>query len=161
MTRFRNFKLAGLAALLFMACAASANAKDGEIGCVDTVFKLIGPNHKVCISSFRDPDVPGVVCHLSQAKTGGISGAVGLAEDKSEFSLSCVQAGPIALPLTIPPQQAVFSERTSIFFKSTRVTRFYDKDNNALVYLAISDKLIEGSPKNSISNVAISPWVQH
>lgn len=155
-----NLKFAGFMAILLLAAGAPASAKDGEVGCVDTTFKLIGANHKVCINSFRDPNVPGVVCHLSQAKTGGISGAIGLAEDKSEFSLSCIQTGPIALPLNIPPQQTVFNERTSIFFKSTRVTRFYDKDNNALVYLAISDKLIEGSPKNAISNVAISPWAQ-
>ena len=137
-----------------------ARAQDGEVGCVTTAFKLIGANHKVCVSSFHDPDVPGVVCHLSQAKTGGLAGSVGLAEDKAEFSLSCVQMGPIPDTLTIPPQQAVFSEKTSIFFKSTRVTRFYDKANNALVYLAISDKLIDGSPKNSISNVALSPWAK-
>ena len=141
--------------------AGPALAKDGEVGCVDTAFKLIGANHKVCISSFRDPNVPGIVCHLSQAKTGGIAGSVGLAEDLSEFSLSCVQVGPIAEPLNLPAQQSVFSEKTSILFKSTRVTRFYDRENNALVYLAISDKLINGSPKNAISNVAISPWAQH
>ena len=156
--RFIGYWLVMAAAVM---AVPEAQAKDGEIGCVDTAFKLIGPNHKVCISSFRDPNVPGIVCHLSQAKTGGLSGAVGLAEDKSEFSLSCVQVGPIAEPLNIPPQQAVFTEKTSIFFKSTRVTRFYDKENNALVYMAVSDKLIDGSPKNSISNVAISPWAQH
>ena len=156
--RFIGYWLVMAAAVM---AVPAAQAKDGEVGCVDTAFKLIGPNHKVCISSFRDPNVPGIVCHLSQAKTGGLSGAVGLAEDKSEFSLSCVQVGPIAEPLNIPPQQAVFTEKTSIFFKSTRVTRFYDKENNALVYMAVSDKLIEGSPKNSISNVAISPWAQH
>lgn len=139
----------------------AAAAKDGDLGCVDTAFKLIGPDHKVCISSFRDPNVPGVVCHLSQARTGGLKGAVGLAEDKSEFSLSCVQSAPIALPLTIPAQQDVFSEKTSVFFKNTKVTRFYDRENNALVYLAVSGKLIDGSPKNSVSNVAISPWIQH
>ena len=156
--RFIGYWLVMAAAVM---AVPAAQAKDGEVGCVDTAFKLIGPNHKVCISSFRDPNVPGIVCHLSQAKTGGLSGAVGLAEDKSEFSLSCVQVGPIAEPLNIPPQQAVFTEKTSIFFKSTRVTRFYDKENNALVYMAVSDKLIDGSPKNSISNVAISPWAQH
>ncbi len=151
--------MAIFAALLAVAASTQAWAKDGELGCVDTAFKLIGANHKVCISSFRDPSVPGIVCHLSQAKTGGIAGSVGLAEDKSEFSLSCVQSGPIVEPLNIPDQQSVFNEKTSVFFKSTRVHRFYDRDNHALVYMAISDKLIEGSPKNSISNVAISPWL--
>ena len=153
-------RLALLAFVLAVGMTGQALAKDGELGCVDTAFKMIGPNHKVCISSFRDPNVPGIVCHLSHARTGGVAGAVGLAEDKSEFSLSCVQTGPISEPLNIPDQQPVFTERTSIFFKSTRVHRFYDKENHALVYMAISDKLIDGSPKNSISNVAISPWTQ-
>ena len=148
-------------AVVVWSAVQSAVAKDGDLGCVDTAFKLVGPDHKVCISSFRDPNVPGVVCHLSQARTGGLKGAVGLAEDKSEFSLSCVQSGPISMPLSIPGQQDVFSEKTSVFFKNTKVTRFYDRENNALVYLAVSGKLIDGSPKNSVSNVAISPWVQH
>lgn len=148
-------------AVIALSAVQSAAAKDGDLGCVDTAFKLIGPDHKVCISSFRDPNLPGVVCHLSQARTGGLKGAVGLAEDKSEFSLSCVQSGPIPVPLNIPNQQDVFNEKTSVFFKNTKVTRFYDRENNALVYLAVSGKLIDGSPKNSISNVAISPWAQH
>jgi CreA protein len=146
-------------ALLAVLSPAPAAARDGDIGCVTTAWKLIGANHKVCVSSFRDPDIDGVVCHLSQARTGGVMGSVGLAEDLSEFSLSCIQAGPIHTPLAIPEEREVFNESTSIFFKGTKVVRFYDKENNALVYLAVSRKLIDGSPRNSVSNVAISPWL--
>ena len=148
------------AALLTLTLTSTAHAKDGELGCVTTAWKLLGANHKVCVSSFRDPDVPGVVCHLSQARTGGVKGSVGLAEDVSEFSLSCVQTGPIAAGLKLPDQQEVFTERTSVLFKGTHVYRMYDRENNALVYLAISRKVVEGSPRNAVSNVAISPWAQ-
>ena len=152
-------RLAILSLLLLF--AQPALAKDGDVGCVTTAWKLVGANHKVCVSSFRDPNVPGVVCHLSQARTGGVMGSVGLAEDVSEFSLSCVQTGAIAPPVNLPAEQEVFDEKTSVFFKGTKVVRFYDRDNNALVYLAISRKLIDGSPRNSVSNVAISPWAAH
>ena len=148
-----------LSAALF-ALSSSAQAKDGELGCVTTAWKLLGANHKVCVSSFHDPDVSGVVCHLSQARTGGVKGSVGLAEDQSEFSLSCVQTGPIAAGLKLPEQQEVFTERTSVLFKGTHVVRMFDKDNNTLVYLAISRKIVDGSPRNAVSNVAISPWAQ-
>ena len=152
-------QLALLSAAL-LATSTKALAKDGELGCVTTAWKLLGANHKVCVSSFRDPDVPGVVCHLSQARTGGVKGSVGIAEDVSEFSLSCVQTGPIAAGLKLPEQHEVFTERTSVLFKGTHVVRLFDKENNALVYLAISRKIVEGSPRNSVSTVALSPWVQ-
>ena len=152
-------RLALLSAAL-LALSTPALAKDGELGCVTTAWKLLGANHKVCVSSFRDPDVPGVVCHLGQARTGGVKGSVGLAEDLSEFSLSCVQTGPIAPGLKLPEQQHVFTEKTSVLFKGTQVVRLFDKDNNARVYLAISRKIVEGSPRNAVSTVAISPWTQ-
>jgi CreA protein len=55
-------------------------------------------------------------------------------------------------------QEEVYSARTSIFFKRTHVYRVLDKKRNTLVYLAISDKLIDGSPQNAISTVPIMPW---
>jgi CreA protein len=143
----------------FIALLASSGALSAkEIGCVTTAWKLIGANHKVCVESFSDPKVPGVTCHVSQAKTGGISGAVGLASDPSQFSLACRQTGPITLPAKLPKTETVFSEDTSILFKETKVDRMWDADNNTLVYLAISRKLIEGAPANSISTVPVMPW---
>ena len=104
--------------------------------------------------------MPGVTCHVSQARTGGVKGGLGLAEDPSRFSLACRQVGPITLPARLPEQQEVFSERTSIIFKATRVVRFYDKRRNTLVYLAYSTKVVEGSPMNSVSSVPVMPWRQ-
>jgi CreA protein len=134
---------------------ASSAALSEEIGSVDTVFKLIGPNHKIVVEAFDDPGVQGVTCHVARAKTGGISGAVGLAEDPSEASIACRQVGPISFPRPLPPQQEVFNERASILFKRIRIVRMVDARRNTLVYLTYSDKLIEGSPKNSITAVPV------
>ncbi len=129
-----------------------------EVGCITTSWKLIGANHKVCVQAFDDPKVQGVSCHISQAKKGGISGAFGLAEDPSQFSIACRQTGPIIIKEKLPEQETAFSEDTSIFFKSTRVIRLFDVKRNTLIYVAISRKLIDGAPKNSISTVPIMPW---
>jgi len=143
-----------MAALMVAATPLAAD----EIGSVDTAFKLIGPDHKIVIEAFDDPAVEGVACHLSRAKKGGISGAVGLAEDPSEASIACRQIGPISIRDDIEDGDEVFSKRTSAIFKRTHVVRFLDRKRNVLVYLVYSDKLIDGSPKNSISTVPIRPW---
>jgi CreA protein len=136
----------------------STGAMASEIGCITTAWKLVGANHKVCVQAFHDPQVPGVTCHVSQAKTGGIAGAVGLAQDPSEFSLACRQTGPITLPAKLPEREEVFSESTSVLFKDTQIYRLFDSANRTLVYLAISRKLVNGSPANSISTVPVMPW---
>jgi len=129
-----------------------------DIGCLDTTFKFLSPNDSVCVSAFEDARVAGVTCHISQARKGGWGSVVGLSEDPSRFSIACRQTGPISLPEKLPDQENVFSEKTSIFFKNTKVIRMFDKKHNTLVYLAVSRKLIEGSPQNSISTVPIMPW---
>jgi CreA protein len=130
-----------------------ANAE--TIGSVDTVFKFIGPDHKIVVEVFDDPKVGGVSCYLSRAKTGGIKGAIGLAEDKADASVACRQVGALSFNGKLPRQEDVFSERASIFFKHVRVVRMVDPKRNALVYLVYSDKLIEGSPKNSVTAVPV------
>jgi CreA protein len=131
--------------------AASAET----VGSVDTAFKLIGPDHKVIVEVFDDPKVGGVSCYLSRAKTGGIKGAVGLAEDTADSSVACRQVGALSFPAKLPRQEEVFSERASIFFKHVRVVRMVDPKRNALVYLVYSDRLIDGSPKNSVTAVPV------
>jgi CreA protein len=152
MTRFH---LAALAALLSL---AGLPVRAEEVGCVTTTWKLIGANHKICVDAFEDTKVPGVTCHISQARTGGISGSLGLAEDPSQFSIACRQTGPITLPPNLPDQETVFAEDTSLLFKTTKIVRLFDKHHNTLVYLAISRKIIEGAPANSISTVPVMPW---
>lgn len=129
-----------------------------EVGSVSTVFKMLGPNHKIVIEAFDDPDVPGVSCWLARPKTGGISGGLGLAEDPSYGSIACRQVGPISLPAKLKEGDEVFNKRTSLIFKTLQVVRFYDEKRNTLVYLAYSDRVIEGSPRNSISVVPILNW---
>ena len=150
-------KLFWIAVGLLFASAGAARADD--LGCVDTTFNLLSPNDKVCVSDFEDPRVPGVVCHISQARKGGWGQPFGLNEDPSNFSVSCRQVGPIKTELaTLREKEEVFSEKTSIFFKATRIYRLIDKKHNALVYLAISSKIINGSPENAISTVPLMTW---
>ncbi len=134
------------------------NVQAETIACITTSWKLIGANHKVCVQAFDDPKVQGVSCHISQAKKGGIKGAFGLAEDPSQLSIACRQVGPITITEKLPEQETAFSSDTSLFFKQTRVTRLFDKKRKTLIYVAISRKLIDGAPANSISTVPIMPW---
>ncbi len=145
-----------LAAGAAMALALPALAD--EIGEVSTVFKLLGANHKIVVEAFDDPKVDGVACFLSRAKTGGIRGSLGLAEDTADASITCRQTGPISYRDELEAGEGVFQQRTSILFKKLQVVRFYDPARNALVYLSYSDKIIEGSPKNSLSAVVVAPW---
>jgi CreA protein len=144
--------------LVVVALAAglgSASAGAEEIGSVSTVFKFLGPNHRIVIEAFDDPKVEGVTCHVARARTGGVSGALGLAEDPADASIACRQVGPIRFRSELKDGEQVFQEGASILFKTVQVVRFLDKKRNVLVYLVYSDKLIEGSPKNSISTVPI------
>ncbi|MCX7100256.1 MAG: CreA family protein [Methylobacter sp.] len=150
-----------LATSLLLLATFTQQAQAEEIGCITTAWKLIGANHKVCVQAFDDPKVQGVTCHISQAKTGGISGTLGVAEDPSQFSIACRQVGPIVINSKLPDQETAFSEDTSILFKETRVTRMFDAKRNTLVYVAVSRKLIDGAPANSISTVPVMPWTGH
>jgi CreA protein len=151
----------GLGAICLIG-AVSAPLAAEEIGRVSTTFRMMGANDKIVIEAFDDPDIPGATCYVSRAKTGGISGALGVAEDKSDASLACRQTGPIQLSERIrqgrEDGKRVFKKSTSLLFKKLQVVRFYDRRRNVLVYLSYSDKLVEGSPKNSISTIVIRPW---
>ncbi len=129
-----------------------------EIGSVDTKFNFLGPDHKIVIEAFDDPKIEGVTCHLSRSRKGGLKGMVGLAEDSSDASIACRQVGPVRLPVELEEGELVFKESRSLIFKKLQVVRFFDKKRNTLIYLVYSDKVIEGSPKNSISTVPIMPW---
>jgi CreA protein len=142
---------------LFLLLPLASVAWAEPIGEVDTVFKLIGPDHKIVVDAHDDPGVRGVTCYVSRAKTGGIKGALGVAEDKSEASIDCQRVGPIAFAAPLPLQQEIFTERISLVFKKIRVVRMIDRKRNALVYLTYSDRLIEGSPQNSVTAIAVDP----
>ena len=144
----------GATAMALIATACMAASAD-EIGDVSTVFKFFGPNHKIVVDAYDDPGMSGVTCYVSRAKTGGIKGGLGLAEDKSEASIACRPVGPISFPKPLPKQEEVFSERSSLVFKRLRVARMVDPKRNTLVYLTYSDRVIEGSPQNSVTAVPV------
>jgi len=145
-----------LASLLLTLLGVTRMAAAETIGEVDTAFKLIGPDHKIIVEVFDDPKVTGVSCYLARAKSGGIKGAIGIAEDKSDSSVACRQVGQIKFNGSLLRQEEVFSEKASILFKHVRVVRMVDTKRNALVYLVYADRLIDGSPKNSVTAVPIS-----
>lgn len=164
MMRLQNKKRVTVCFVLTVALliCTTGSAVAEQIGSVSTKFKLLGANDKIVIEAFDDPEIPGATCYLSRAKTGGVSGVVGVAEDTSDASIACRQIGPITLPEKVKNGQEdgkeVFKKSTSLLFKTLQVVRFYDAKRNVLVYLTYSDRIIEGSPKNSISIIPITPW---
>jgi len=148
--------------VIFAGLALTSVSFAEEIGVVSTTFKLLSANDKIVIEVFDDPEIAGASCYLSRAKKGGIKGSLGIAEDSSDASLACRQVGPINLPANVKngkrDGKKVFRKSTSILFKSMQVVRYYDKKRNTLVYLNYSDKLVDGSPKNSVSAIPIMPW---
>jgi CreA protein len=145
----------GVLSGLVLSASAALPVQAEVLGEVSTVFKLIGPNHKIVIEAYDDPMVEGVTCFVSRAKTGGITGAVGLATDKSDASIACRQVGEIRIKAPLPQQDEVFSERLSILFKRLRIVRVVDAKRQSLVYMTYSEKLLDGSPKNSITAVPV------
>ena len=147
------------AALLALAFGASLSltvpARAEPIGDVNTAFQWIGPDHKIVVEAYDDPKVAGVTCYVSRAKTGGVKGALGLAVDKAEASIACRQVGPVSVKQPLPQQEEVFSERLSILFKRLRIVRMVDRTRNTLVYLTYSDRLVDGSPQNAVTAVAV------
>jgi CreA protein len=123
-----------------------------------TVFHLTSPNDKLATYAVDDPIVDGVACHFTAPEKGGWKGWLGLAEEVSDISLACRQVGPIRITAKFEQGDDVFRRRRSLFFKRMQIVRGCDTKRNVLVYMVYSDRLIEGSPKNSTSTVPIMPW---
>ena len=152
----RVMRRAALAGVLALLAGAGHSASGEKIGAVDTAFQWIGRDHDILVEAYDDPAVQGVTCYVSRARTGGIKGTLGLAEDRAEASIACRQVGPISFPRApLKRQEEVFSERMSLVFKRLRIVRMVDASRNTLVYLTYSDKLIDGSPQNSVTAVPV------
>jgi len=123
-----------------------------------TVFKLLSPDDKLATYGMDDPGIEGVACHFTVPEKGGYKGWLGLAEEVSDISLSCRQIGPIRIKAKFSQGEDIFRQRRSLFFKKMQIVRGCDAKRNVLVYMVYSDRLIEGSPKNSTSSVPIMPW---
>ncbi|HRP23281.1 MAG TPA: CreA family protein [Thauera sp.] len=141
-------------ALLGLLLPSLAQAE--TVGSVDTAFKLIGRNHQVVVEVFDDPKVKGVSCYVSRARTGGVKGTLGLAEDTADAAVACRQVGEIGFAEPLRKQEEVFSQSASILFKKIRIVRMVDAARNTLVYLVYSDKLIDGSPQNNVTAVPVA-----
>jgi len=142
-----------------LCCATIVSASYAEeVGSVDTEFKWLGPDHKIVVEAFDDPKIEGITCYLSRSKKGGLKGMVGMAEETSDASLACRQVGPIRLVGELKEGEKVFSESRSMIFKKLQVVRFFDQKRQTYVYLAYSDRVIEGSPQNALSTVPIQSW---
>src|SRR5512147_2478539 len=130
----------------------------GTTGQVSTNFRWLGPNDKIVVDGFDDPKVAVIACHISRAQIGGVKGGIGVAEDISYASITCSQVGPIRIKGELKDGERVFDEHRSLIFKTLQVVRFFDRERNVLVYVAYSDRVLTGSPQNSISSVPITGW---
>jgi CreA protein len=150
-----------IVAVLSLFCTAAAFAESDEPDLIfrkSTTFKFLTPNDKLATYGVDDPLVEGVACYYTVPEKGGVSGALGLAEQTSDVSLACRQYGPIKLKDKFDQGDVVFRERRSILFKKMQIVRGCDTKRNVLIYMVYTDKLVEGSPKNSTSSVPIQPW---
>jgi CreA protein len=140
------------------AALASCGPKPQVVGSVNTEFNLIGPDHKIVIESYDDPKIDGITVFVSKSQTGGIKGAFGLAEDTSNASVAVRQTGPIKVKEAFENGEDAFSEKRSLLFKRMHISRFWDAPHKSFVYVVWTDRLINGSPQNSISAVVAEPW---
>jgi CreA protein len=156
--RRRKAMMRMMGALLACAVLGLGWAAAEEVGEVSTVFHFLSPDHKIVVEAFDDPKIAGVACYLSRADAGGFKSMVGVEEDPSDASIACRQVGPIKVQDELEEGEEVFQKRTSLIFKSMQVVRFFDEKRKVFVYLVYSDRVIEGSPKNSISAVPAMAW---
>ncbi|HEX8416186.1 MAG TPA: CreA family protein [Methylobacterium sp.] len=154
----RSLTAAGALALAALVGPATAAEDPDRIFDKSTVWRPLTPNDKLVVYGIDDPIVAGVACHYTQPEKGGIKGTLGLAEDVSDISLACRQVGPVQFKGKFDQGAVVFSERRSLIFKSMQIVRGCDAKRNTLIYMVYSDKVIQGSPKNSTSTVPLMPW---
>ncbi|HRF07295.1 MAG TPA: CreA family protein [Xanthobacteraceae bacterium] len=152
-----RFLVAVFLSAMLLPSAAQAQEPD-LIFKKSTVWRALTPNDKLATYGIDDPAVEGVACHFTVPEKGGLSGAFGVAEERSEISLSCRQTGPIRFKSKFEQGAVVLRESRSLFFKRMQIVRGCDVKRNVLVYLVYSDRPIEGSPDNSTSSVPIMPW---
>ena len=155
----RLWVLALLGALAFVSAQPARAADEPDlIFRKSTVFHLLSPNDKLATYAVDDPEVEGVACHFTVPERGGFKGWIGIAEEVSDISLACRQVGPVHFKNKFAQGEEMYRRRRSILFKKMQIVRGCDTKRNVLVYVVYSDKLVEGSPKNSTSSVPIMPW---
>jgi CreA protein len=154
----KTFRAATVAAMLGFAAVLISCQNRHVVGSVNTEFNLIGPDHKIVLESYDDPKIDGITIFVSKSQTGGIKGGLGLAEDTSNASVAVRQTGPIKVKASFDNGEDALTQRRSLIFKRLHVSRFWDPSHKSFVYVAWTDRLINGSPQNSISAVVAEPW---
>ena len=149
--RCARFGSYGCHSAFVLSFSASFAVSAQQISEFDTAFELLGPDCKIVVKAFDDPKVAGVTCYISRFKAGGVTGALGLATEKSRSAIACRRVGPISSTVPIPKSEQVFSESLFFLFKKLRIVRMVDPAQGVLLYLTYSDKLIDGSPENSLT----------
>jgi CreA protein len=157
MRSFTGWCCAVAIALMGMGGAAMAEEPD-LIFKKSTVWKFLTPDDKLAVYGVDDPVVDGVACHFTAPERGGFKGMIGVAEEVSDISLACRQVGPVRFKEKFEQGSTMLRQSRSIFFKRMQIVRGCDTKRNVLIYMVYSDKLIEGSPKNSTSSVPLMPW---
>ena len=157
MNLFKTIAAAALA--LCVATPAMAQSDDPElIFKKTTVWRMLSPDATLATYVLDDPSVEGIACYFTVPEIGGWTGWAGFAEERSETSIACRQVGPVKITAKFEQGEQIYRQRRSLFFKKMQIVRGCDPKRNVLVYLAYTDKLIEGSPQNSTSTVPIMPW---
>jgi CreA protein len=155
----RGKHILAMLTLISLALSLTACERRGHVvGSVNTEFQLLGPDHKIVIESYDDPKIDGITVFVSKSQTGGIKGAVGLAEDTSDASVAVRQTGPIRVKEKFENGEDAFTEKRSAMFKRLHVSRFWDPPHQSFVYVVWTDRVVTGSPRNSISAVVAEPW---
>jgi CreA protein len=157
-TALKSAAALALAAGAMLAMPASANDDPDLIFRKSTVWKMLTPDDKLAVYGIDDPVVEGVACHYTVPERGGVAGMFGVAEEVSDISLACRQIGPIRFKARFEQGDVMIRERRSLIWKRMQIVRGCDVKRNVLIYMVYSDKLIDGSPKNSTSSVPIMPW---
>jgi CreA protein len=136
--------------------AGTAEAAD-EVGS----FRNDWTGNSIVVEAVNDPKVQGVTCHLTHFDRSVIDRLTkgNWFEDPSNSSIACRQTAPIVVGAIDVSKagEEVFSERTSLIFKSIAIRRIYDRQNDTLVYVAYSRQVKDASAKMAVSTVPLGP----
>ncbi len=150
---FKIFGIVMVLIILWFLFGKSSVGESEKMNSINTKFNPLN-SHSIETIRFTDPQIENLLCYISSAKMGGIKGAVGVAEDVSDMSLSCVLKGSQAkINGSLNGSEVVYKESRNITFKTLKVVRNFDSQNNIVYYVAYTDKILDGDSTNATSSV--------